>query len=398
MQKRRALLRILLADLFFFAILHSILSVILYIDHHDSRPAVWALLLVLPLSLMILVRLRAKNIFVFFLLLALPVVLTSVLPIAVGMKVYMLIGVGACALYCVVVRLRGSMALDFGMVGFWLIFNMLQVQLAGFAGMQEASLFAGYWAVVMILCHLIYVQTLRADAALEVLQNSIQSRIQSVLQFNNRILAAFLVPLALVLGFIGLVPTKILDNFLLQRIGSVVLGFFRWLKSLEHLFRRKSPSEPEVSEIPPVVDSGELTLRDVEWIRMLYQGIIWLISALVILAVVLLVVYALYRLYRQFYNSKPLNGDERESLLPDLRLEDLPGFLRSLRRGPHFGRSERQQIRRQYYRKVQRLIRKGAQVRATDTAWEIAGKVGAQDGDIPALTAAYNTARYSRED
>ena len=396
MPKRRVLLRALLADLFFFANLHSFLSVAVYIAFQDLRYSFLALLLAIPFALTVLVRLRTRNIFLFSALTVVAAGLVLVLPAERIARIIFLIAGFAMVVYAFFIRLRGSMGLEWGSVALWIVLNMILVFNAGFMEMQPATTLTGLWVAVMFICHLVYVQTLQTDLALDVLADTLQTRRRRIEDFNNKIMGAFLVPAGLLLFGVGFVPTQLMDKLLARGLGGALMGFFKWLSSLR--LPKQEDTGPAASS-PPGDDAGELLIREVPWLQTLYNVAIWLILTLVVLAFLALILYALYRLYRRFYDTRGLaDGDERESLLPELQIMDLPGFFRRLRRGPVFGKSERQQIRKQYYRKIQRHIRKGIVVRRTDTPWEIADKLSAVDGEVSALTARYNQARYSREE
>ena len=410
MRTRRNMMRTLLADLFFFAMLHSLFSVGTYIIYQDLYCGAWGLLFALPFALMTLARqyipsahTHAHGNYLFGILVPLPALLVFLLPLPTAGRVLALFAMAVCIVYSVLVRLYGPDKLSLlepGQVTVCLIVNALLSFSAGFVGMSRAALFTDIWTALLLVFQLIYHHSNRVDLALDVLGDTKESRAKKVLKFNNGALLVFLLPVVGLLAFLAVGSFKRLDSFVMWGMGSA-LG--RFLMRVQSIARpdMKPPPPTEPIAVPGVSAGVPPHGVWMQWLRNFYQIALWvlIVAAAVFLAAAAL--YALYRLYRRFGVVEGLDeesGDEQESLLPELEPEDLPNFLRSLRHVPTFGKSERDRVRRRYYQRIQRHIQRGVPIRHADTPREIAEKITPIDTEAQALTAEYMTARYSREE
>jgi hypothetical protein len=395
MTRRRVLIRTLLADLFFFALLDCVLTAVLQFIYQDRALAALTFALLLPVLAMSVTRHFISNFFLFIgihlLLLFSPLLLRLDLLAQILFCLFLL----ACAVYSVAVRLRGD----------WRINTVMALVCASaaaaigfvldFFGRGGAADFLAVWAFVMLLCYILHTQTAQVDSSLDVLSGSAKQPIGTMLRFNNILIAVFLIPV-LAAGLLS--PLFPLDR-LLGGVWMVLSRFLRWIFALigglftgEEVLLEESTQEQSGNMLDGVIlDSSA---QRPAWIEMLEEIFRTILIIAIAAGAVLLVIYAVYRLYKRFYASRSTDGDVREYIGPEMdrdRLQDLWRGFRS--RLPSFGRSEEEKIRRQYFRRVRRHIRKGVAVEKADTTGQIEGKIRPSE-DIAALTEQYNHARY----
>jgi hypothetical protein len=395
MTRRRVLIRTLLADLFFFALLDCVLIAVLQFVYRDRAIAALTFALLVPILAMSVTRYYISN---FFLFVGIHLVLLC-FPLLLGLdflaQVLFCLFLLACAIYSVVVRLRGD----------WRINTVMALVCAAtaaaigfvldFFGRGGVADFLALWAFVMLFCYILHTQTAQVDSSLDVLSGSAKQPIGTMLRFNNILIAVFLLPV-LVAGLLS--PLFPLDrllgglwgmlSILLRRFFAFISGFFTG----EEILFDESTQEQSGNMLDGVMlDSSTQRPAWVETLEEIFR------TALIVaigIGAVLLVLYAAYRLYKRFYASRSTDGDVREYIGPEIdrdRLQDLWRGVRS--RLPVFGRSEEEKIRRQYFRRVRRHIRKGVAVAKADTTGQIEGKIRPSE-DITALTEQYDRARY----
>jgi hypothetical protein len=395
MTRHRVLIRTLLADLFFFALLDCVLIAILQFVYRDRGLAALTFALALPLLAMSVTRHYISNFFLFLgvhlLLLFFPLLLGFPLLVRVLFCLFLL----ACMIYSVVVRLRGD----------WRISTVMALVCAATAAAIGFVLdfferggvadFLAAWAFVMLLCYILHTQTAQVDSSLDVLSGSAKQPIGTMLRFNNILIAVFLVPVIAA----GLLSPLFPLNRLLGGLWVVLSGFLRWFFALigglfpgEEVLLEESAQEQSSNMLDEM--SLGFTAERPAWVEMLEEIFRTILIVAIAAGAVLLIIYAVYRLYKRFYASRSTDGDVREYIGPEMdrdRLQDLWRGFRS--RLPGFGRSEEEKIRRQYFRRVRRHIRKGVAVGKADTTGQIEGKIRPSE-DIAALTEQYNRARY----
>jgi hypothetical protein len=341
------LLRILLGDLFYFAFCHGLLSLAAFFLVGDARPFLTALVLLAPYFAMTAVRLRVKNIGLFFLF----HVLLCLTPVLFGggtpLRGLLFLFLIQAAIRSLLAKLRGNWYPDFSITLVAVGANTALALAMDYFSFPEAGRVLLFWAFVMIIACMICRQTISVDSSLVLLVNSARQPPETTLRFTNFILAAFLLPVGLVGLLAAVLPLDRLGKLLVE----AVLALYRFITAL--LFRflalfggeetaeaAPPPPPPDLSELLPAAQESPAWFKIVERI----------FTVLVCVAIGAFLLYAALRglkaLYLQFYKTKQPGGELRESIGPDIQIEELWGKLRRVRRSLLVvGASEAERVR-----------------------------------------------------
>jgi len=185
----------------------------------------------------------------------------------------------------------------------------------------------------------------------------------------------------------------------LGKVGGLLLAGLRWLFSL---WQPKDTDIPDMAPMPQAAPEmpGFMLNEAAEkayWVELLETIIMYLILILVALAILAAIVYGVYQFYKKFYGAPPADGDVREYIRPELNAETMKMFWNGLWRRDAGLRGVGDPVRRAYYKKVKRHIRKGAVVRPSFTTKEIGLSIQPRE-DISELTLAYEQTRYGKTD
>ena len=305
------------------------------------------------------------------------------------------------ALRSISVRIKARGGYDVSYLIFGIVVLTVLSVIAGYFGMRAVTAVNAVWAFMMITGYLIYNQTIRIDESLSILSAAGKKPVTAILRFNNSILALFLIP---VLLFAIVSPWLPLDRAA-RLLGTVAIaairGLFRFIGWLLSLFAKDEPAEV-LQDTPPEQDMGGFMEEAAEtpaWLALLEMIINTLIQILIVGLIAAAIAYGAYRFYKRFLATRGRRdenepeGDTSEYIGPKIAAKQIAEALGSLLRklSP---KSESERIRRMYYKKVRRHIKKGAAIRRVDTTGEIADKLRPAE-NIDDLTALYERARYS---
>ena len=274
--------------------------------------------------------------------------------------------------------------------------------ISGYNGMSPITAINAVWAFVIITGYLVYNQTVRIDESLAILSISGKKPVNAILRFNNSILMMFLIPVVL---FAAVSPWLPLDRAA-SLLGAVLLigvrslfNFIGWILSL---FGSKEPTEI-MQDAPPPDQDMDLFMEEAPetpaWIALLETIVNVLIQLLLVGFIAAAIAYGVYRLYKLFIATRGRggadepDGDTSEYIGPKLAAKPIAEAIGELLRrlSP---RSEAERIRRMYFKKVRRHIKRGsAVILRSDTTGEIADKLRPAE-DIDDLTAQYDRVRY----
>jgi hypothetical protein len=415
MTARRVLLRRLLADLVFFGFLHSLLSVGIFAVFRDMRPAGLSLLLAAPFLGMCALRFSAAGLPAFlagiFALAAWP--LLPFLPFPrefprLLLRHAWLLLLLASALRALILRLRAASGLDRGAAGFAVAVNAAAMLACERFGLDGAIPALFLWAFAYVAAYVAHSQTLRVDESLAILPASAERPTGAILRVNNAMLAAFLAAA----GALALLAARLPLGRAAGLLGGAALAALRMLLSailaVVRLFSSGEAPQQDDAPPPPTAAAEPFALPEAEeapaWAQALGAIALRVAWAALAAAAAFAVAYGCYRLYRRFYGVRYSDGDLREYIGPargagGARAKARAGgraraALASLGRRL-LPKTEAERIRRAYFKKVRRHIKRGAGVLPADTAGEIAAKILPEE-DIGDLTSLYNRARYSR--
>ena len=394
MNTRRLFLRRLLGDLFFFGFLHSVSSVLIF-RLSGQLSLVWlSLLLALPFFFCSLVRHTIRSTVLFTLLHAAPLVgVFFVSSIPLGWRAFIAVFIFVTANYSFAVRPNDGLKIDTGALMLCCAANAALVLICNYMDIARVAFVPTAWAFFMLMAHLIYMQSYRLDASLELVSDKMRQPIQTITHFNNSIIFGFVLIAAL---FLLLAPFLPMDK-LLSLVVPALLAALRWIIVLiMSIIRFKSPDTGEGGP-PASTDNGLGDLGPGEagafWI-FLEQLTYLVVTAAIIVGIIALIFYAVYSVYRSFFATRSTDGDIREYIGPAPLIEQMRVSWRNFfNRTPVFGDDDSGRIRRLYYKKVRRHIRRGAEITSSDTANEICEKLRTRE-DIDTLTEKYNHARY----
>lgn len=391
----RIFTRTLLADLFVFAVLHSLLSFFCFFLIGGFRPFLTAVVMLAPFLGMTVVRLKVNNLAAFlglhFLLCFFPIWI-QVEPATASL---MFLALLIAAMHSMIMRLRGGWWPERGVTFIAVGLNTSLALLVEYLGIPAPGRVLAFWSFAMIAVHLVCSQTSRVDSSLEILAGAARQPVQVTMRFNNFILGIFMLPVLAAGVIAALLPLDEAGRMLV----SFILSIYRWLNDL---FMRllawlggPAAEEPGTAVRPDLSGLLPQAREAPTWLKIVEQLFIWLIWAVIIGAVAYAAIRGLYSLYKQFYAERAGEGEMREYIGPSLEPEDLRKAFHGFRnRLPSFGRSEEERIRRKYYRKVRRHIRKGVEVHPADTTGEIADRLRERE-DVDELTGKYDRARYN---
>jgi hypothetical protein len=308
------------------------------------------------------------------------------------------------ALRALVLRLRAASSLDRGFAAFLVCANVAALLACEYFGLRGAQPALFLWAFAYVAAYVAHSQTLRVDESLSILPGAVagDSPARAILRHNNAMLAAFIA----LAGLLALMAARLPIGRLARLLGAAALAALRWLVSaiaaVARLFSRGEPPAPAQGSLPPAMEAAPLPAMEAAetplWAQVLGAVVFWLVLAALAAGAVYAVAYGCYQLYRRFYASgySDGGGDVREDIGPARAAGRARMALGSLGRRL-LPQTEAEKVRRAYFRKVRRHIRRGAGVLRSDTTGEIAEKILPQE-DIGELTERYDRARYGRQD
>jgi hypothetical protein len=223
-------------------------------------------------------------------------------------------------------------------------------------------------------------------------------------RFNRFLLLGFV---ALLVAILLAAPFLHLEQIIPWLASLLLLGVKKLFQFLLTLFPNGNGSEtvpsettepPEPTETGGLPDGGEAP----PWLVVVQEILIYLLMIGTAVILLIVVVSVLYSLYRRFYENRRSGPDILESLLPKFSSQIQENVRRGQIRWERlFGRSPEQKIRRNYYRLVEELIRRGLALDAGETPRGIAELARAQIEESAAgaailaeMTDLYEKARY----
>jgi hypothetical protein len=301
-------------------------------------------------------------------------------------------------IYSVVVRIRGDWCPEFPVTAFFVVVNAVAALVLGYFNIHQPAGVLFFWVFIMIAAMLVCRQTVAVDASLALLADTARQPVGTTLRYSNLVLAAFMLPVGLIGLLSAFLPLDMLGRFLVEGVLALLRGIARFIAWVMSLFGRAPaaesapPSEqtaqsPDMSALGP---PGETPA----WLEILEQVFIVLALAVVAALLIFGAARGLRTLYTHLNRKKQWDGEQREYIGPEIRFESIWGKIsRARRRLPAFGESEEERVRRRYYKKIRRHIRRGIEVRPADTAGDIERRLREKE-DVGALTGLYNRARY----
>jgi hypothetical protein len=390
MNTRRIFLRNLLGDLFFFGIMHGIISTAAYGITRELLYSAEALLLALPLFLLMFARRKIRNVLLFVIFHAAVLLGTIFLPTPIVHKVFAIAFVVIAIIYSILVRRAGEFVINKPVAAVGCGINAAVVIFCEYMGLEAVRFIPIAWTFFMLLAHLIYTQGDKLDYSLSI-EGDMRYPVRSIIRFNNFIILGF-VALAAMVMFTA--PFLKLDGII--AVSGSILSMV--LRGIVALFQNISVGETE--EVPMPKQDTAMRLPPAESSAFMEAiGHFFYVAAvfLLIAAAVILAVYGLYKLYHSFFESKNVDGDLREYAGPPPLIEQLKkGWKNIISRTPAFSDDNAGKIRRMYYKRVSRQIKRGAKIKPADTVNEICEKLGGKE-DIEVFTDLYNQARYGLE-
>ena len=317
----------------------------------------------------------------------------------IGCFIFMLIA----AIHSIYLRLKGQYGYEVSYLIFAIAALTALSLISGYNNMSLITAANAIWAFIIIIGYLVFNQTIRIDESLSILSTSGRKPVNAILRFNNSILMMFLIPVVL---FAAISPWLPLDRAarllgaVLQAGARGLINFIRWIISL---FGAKEPAEVPQDEPPLEQDMGFIVEEAAEppaWMALLETIINVLIQLLIVGLIAAAIAYGIYKFYKLFIATRgkggadePDDSDTSEYIGPRFAAkpiaEAIGGFLR--RFSP---KSEADRVRRMYYKKVRRHIKRGsAAIRRIDTTGEIADKLRPVE-NIDELTVQYDRVRY----
>ena len=219
------------------------------------------------------------------------------------------------------------------------------------------------------------------------------SRPQEQLKKQNYRTAAALVGIfALSLAVLRLIPVAVLTNIVLEGLKAALrfliplfLALLEFIGSLLKGVTGEQEKEEEEMLLP------EELLGDEPWVHVLS----------IIIAIIILIGFVLLLLntIRIIIRNAPKYGNEKESSNDGIVTDTIenigPGRISLFRRRPDFGKGRERRIRKQFYDKTVRAMRKGLPVSSSSTPQEIE-KVLTENGDtgFSQLRKEYEKVRY----
>ncbi|MCL2709072.1 MAG: hypothetical protein FWF03_08165, partial [Defluviitaleaceae bacterium] len=263
-----------------------------------------------------------------------------------------------------------------------------------FSGVQAAARLIALTFAVLLALMFLTGQMLGLDGTLQWGGADLTRGRASIVRFNNRIVAAF------ILFFLAAAAVAYAFGFasglaeIVARAWGLFLKFMRWAGS------RRGGSQPEAdysqalsdADIGGAYDAPDVAAHSEPWLIwvILERAFLALFVLATAAAAVAAVAYGCYRLYKLFYKKTVEAGSDEKEFLD-------AGFTLSFRRKGEARRlAPTNKVRRAFYKKVKKHMTKkkdAVSVGPSDTSWEIAKKIKASE-DIDALTANYQEARY----
>lgn len=224
----RIFTRTLLADLFVFAVLHSLLSFFCFFLIGGFRPFLTAVVMLAPFLGMTVVRLKVNNLAAFlglhFLLCFFPIWI-QVEPATASL---MFLALLIAAMHSMIMRLRGGWWPERGVTFIAVGLNTSLALLVEYLGIPAPGRVLAFWSFAMIAVHLVCSQTSRVDSSLEILAGAARQPVQVTMRFNNFILGIFMLPVLAAGVIAALLPLDEAGRMLV----SFILSIYRWLNDL----------------------------------------------------------------------------------------------------------------------------------------------------------------------
>jgi len=252
---------------------------------------------------------------------------------------------------------------------------------------------AGYFVfnmLISILCYILHAHMTDISDSLDAISLTSVQPVKNIKKFNNAAIALF-VAMATVAALLSkYIPVAAA----LRGLGDLLLAVLRFLASLgngpqeapeEVAMMQDMPGDPDMFGMP------EPSEPFIFWV-ILEKIVMFLVTAALIAGVIAGVAYLFYKLYKRFYATKRAYlSDVAEFAAPEANFIRFAGRLADM--VPFINFAPVNKARRAFYKKVRRHMKKGLEVRAHQTARDIAAEIKKAE-DIGELTDAYEVARY----
>ena len=248
-------------------------------------------------------------------------------------------------------------------------------------------------AFIQLLIYFISMHILNVNHTLSNVEDMMSQPVGKLRRFNGRIAAMYLI----IVAVLALAAVLLRLDIVFTWIGSGALALVRWLVSLmsggggggeisEEMHAPDTPPQQGGMDLPAAGD----------------PFIIWvilekLVFIAFIAAAIVGIVYLLYRFYKAF------NKNAVQELATE-EFKESSAFVEKEKRTPRaksnlwdaLQNTPEKKIRRAYFHKISRYMKKGDRIKPADTPLEIERALKEQQ-DLQVLTQLYQKARYSEE-
>ncbi|MCL2528571.1 MAG: hypothetical protein FWE42_09165 [Defluviitaleaceae bacterium] len=387
----RTTIKNILTNTVVFLVILVVISCVYFLAFRETTFSWW--LLAVPFFLMQLIRVKVKNVYTFI---ALHVLTAAGAVLVIGNSDtiwFVLAFMIASVVYSLIIHASGECSLG-AVTGifitvFHIIFSLIVRQVNNSAVIQQQLVGTFIITIGMIIAH-IHMDNIDINLSIVNHIDNRTHRADKILTANNALIFVFIV-ITFIIGIgVATLPLR-------QIIASGVRAISTPFSILRQHENDLEPSLPPVlteaiyehiqeniqpAIVPPVdeVDPEQL------------QAFVNRVFSIIFVFLLAIIIFALYLFIRYFYNRRKKqqntdpDSDENIALGRNI-IDDFRDLL------PKFNRYSKNPIRRAYAKKINWHIRRGADVRKSDTTDIIADKIRKAE-DIDELTAMYEKARY----
>lgn len=391
MTRTRIWTKRVLANIVAFLMIYGVIAMALFIVTKDMSQVLLLLVLFLPFFALFAARFFVDNIFAFLLL----HIFIAVLPVVVFsgiIQIFAVVFLAFSAILSVRQKLKGEWELGASTVFFILAMVCALTILGQLNGINELTNLYIVMSFVIMVCCLLNYQIDNIDKSLVFSAKESLQPINSILRFNNRIIAFFIM---IVVGG-GLLSFVLPFGRVMSFAANVLLSVLRLLFGL--FSGEESVPEPESPplEEAPMNDDPMMPIADAGSGFFYTLGMIfyYLVTVVAIVGIVAAIVYAVLRFYKAYYGTKKTDGDIKEFITPEIEMGGISRVIDKIKR--RFDTSPQQKLRRLYYKKVSGYIAGGVKIKTSHTTQDIAEILNSQE-DIDDLTRQYEKVRYGSE-
>ncbi|MCL2404966.1 MAG: hypothetical protein FWC92_05390 [Defluviitaleaceae bacterium] len=397
MTAKRGIIKALLVDLVAFLFIFAVV-VYLYQTTVGNISVIY-LLLVVPFSLLSLLRFVISKSRVLFLFSHVIIIAISLIPdIEIHTRVIIVGFIAVSVMYSITTKFKDQWKLPFGVVFFGIFVNLAFFGLLTIndSGSTVTTVYYHVSTLLIFLAVVIHVHITNLDFNLVVNGHHSRRHVGSLIANNIKLLLVFAVVLAVggavavftPIGALLMVATGRVF-WVLFMIVAIIGTFFVWLFS--HInwnppfgMTDDGSEPPDLLTLEEIHDAFMVTPREGYTIEIVLAAI----------GVIILLVYLYMKFSHKFEKrEKPIRVLKEQTYSISNEKITMSGFSNLI---PRFRRLVRHPVRRAYIKKVKSHIKRGVQVMPHDTPDQIAEKIHHKE-DIGELTIRYEKVRYGRD-